>query len=98
MAPADGFDFLQRIIDQTIDLRGSLGLIGILGLLWTSSALFTNLSSSLNVIWGSPHRSVWGRRPLAVAAVLLLGTLFRLAIVLSALPALPFLNGEDPLR
>jgi len=94
---ADGFDFLQRIIDQTIDLRGSLGLIGILGLLWTSSALFTNLSSSLNVIWGSPHRSVWRRRLLAVAAVLILGTLFLLAIVLSALPALPFLNGDHPL-
>ncbi len=88
----DGFDFLQRIIDQTITLRGSLGLIGILGLLWTSSALFTNLTSSLNVIWGSPWRSVWRRRLLAVAAVLILGTLFLLAIVLSALPALPFLD------
>ena len=81
---ADGFDFLQRIIDQTIDLRGSLGLIGILGLLWTSSALFTNLSSSLNVIWGSPHRSVWRRRLLAVAAGLILGAPLLLAVVLSA--------------
>jgi membrane protein len=94
---ADGFDFLERIIDQTIDLRGSLGLIGLLGLLWTASALFTNLSTSLNVIWGSPHRSIWRRRLLAVAAVLVLGTLFLLAIVLSALPALPFLNGDHPL-
>lgn len=94
---SDSFNFLQRIIDQTIDLRGSLGLIGILGLLWTSSALFTNLSSSLNVIWGSPWRSVLRRRLLAVGAVLILGTLFLLAIVLSALPALPFLNSSHPL-
>jgi len=94
---ADGFDFLQRIIDQTISLRGSLGLLGLLGLLWSSSALFTNLSASLNVIWGSPRRSAWRNRLLAVLAVLILGTLFLLAIVLSALPALPFLNGDHPL-
>ncbi len=90
-------EFIRGIIQQTVDYRGSIGLIGLLGLLWTSSTLFSNLEASLNAVWKAPRRSVAKRRLLAILAVLILGTLFLIAIVLSALPALPFLNRNNPI-
>ncbi len=93
---AAGIRFVKEIIDETMRNSGSLGLVGGLGLLWTSSALFSHLESSLNVIWNAPRRAVWSRRLRGLAGVLILGTLFIIAIALSALPALPFLDQSDP--
>ena len=90
-------DFIRNIIEQTVTYRSSIGLVGVLGLLWTASTLFSNLEASLNAVWNAPRRSVARRRLLAIAAVLILGTLFLIAVVLSALPALPFLNRGNPL-
>ncbi|MGH2620196.1 MAG: YihY/virulence factor BrkB family protein [Anaerolineales bacterium] len=92
---AAGIRFVKEIIDETLLNSRSLGLVGGLGLLWTSSALFSHLESSLNVIWNAPRRAVWSRRLRGLAGVLILGTLFIIAIALSALPALPFLDRSN---
>lgn len=93
--PTDtALDFVHQVIDQSVQNRGSIGLIGGIGLLWTSSSLLSNLTSSLNAIWNAQPRPIWKRRLVAVAGVLSLGTLFLLAMVLSALPALPFLDSN----
>jgi membrane protein len=91
------FEFVDQIISFSIRNRGSIGLAGGLGLLWTASSLLSNLETSLNAIWGSPRRPVLRRRLLAVAGVLSLGTLFVISIALSALPALPFLDQQSAL-
>lgn len=83
---------VKRIVDNTVANRGSIGLLSIVGLIWTSSNLFNNLTVSLNVIWGASLKAVWRRRVGAVLAVLGLGTLFLVSVVLSAIPALPFLD------
>jgi membrane protein len=83
-------DTVQAVIDQTLQRRGQIGLIGGLGLLWSSSALFNVLSVSLNVIWGASFRPAWRRRLVAALSVLIIGVLFLLSILLSALAALPF--------
>lgn len=93
---AAGIRFVKDIVDETLRNSSSLGLVGGLGLLWTSSALFSHLESSLNVIWNAPRRAVWSRRLRGLAGVLILGTLFIVAIALSALPALPFLDQDNP--
>jgi len=93
---AAGIRFVKDIVDETLRNSSSLGLVGGLGLLWTSSALFSHLESSLNVIWNAPRRAVWSRRLRGLAGVLILGTLFILAIAVSALPALPFLDQDNP--
>lgn len=88
-------DFIQEVVDQSVRNRGSIGLIGGIGLLWTSSSLLSNLTSSLNAIWNARPRPIWKRRLVAVAGVISLGTLFLLAMLLSALPALPFLDSTN---
>lgn len=90
-------DFVEGIIDEGIRNRGSIGLIGGLGLLWTSSSLLNNLTTSLNAVWGAPRRPVWRRRLVAIAGVIGLGSLFVIAILLSALPALPLLEHQGGL-
>jgi membrane protein len=91
-----GIRFVGEIIDETLRNSRSFGLVGGLGLLWTSSALFSHLESSLNVIWNAPRRTIWSRRLRGLLGVLILGTLFILAIAVSALPALPFLDQDNP--
>jgi membrane protein len=96
--PTDGsFQFVEEIISFSVTNRGSIGLVGGLGLLWTASSLLSNLETSLNAIWGTPRRPTLRRRLLAVVGVLSLGTLFIISIALSALPALPFLDQEGAL-
>ncbi|MEK6588231.1 MAG: YihY/virulence factor BrkB family protein [Chloroflexota bacterium] len=96
--PTEGTrDFIEEVVGQTLANRGSIGLIGGLGLLWTASSLINSMEVSLNVIWNVPRRPAWRRRAIALAAIVIVGTLFILSIVLSALPVLPFLDRSNPL-
>lgn len=76
---------VNRVIDQTISSRGSIGLIGAIGLLWSGSSVFNSLAISLNRIWGSRPRSFWRRRALAVLSVSVLGLVFLASIFLGPL-------------
>ena len=89
-------ELVEGVIDQTVARRSSIGIISALALLWTASTLFANLEASLNVIWGAPRRVVYRRRLLGVAAVLVLGLLFLLAILLSTLQAVPLVTDFVP--
>lgn len=88
---------IKKIVDTSVENRGSIGLLSIGGLIWTSSNLFNNLTVSLNVIWGASPKGAWRRRVGAVLIVLGLGTLFLASVTLSAIPALPFLDQSNPL-
>jgi membrane protein len=79
---------VQQVVDQTIEARGSIGLIGGIGLLWSASTLFNQMTTSLNVIWGASPRPFWRRRLVALISVLTIATLFILSIALSALAAI----------
>jgi membrane protein len=76
---------VKQVIDQTIDARGSIGLIGGIGLLWSASTLFNQLTTSMNVIWDATPRPFWRRRLVALVSVLTIAVLFILSIAFSAL-------------
>ncbi|NIS81196.1 MAG: YihY family inner membrane protein [Anaerolineales bacterium] len=80
---------VERVLDQTLQARGSFGLIGALLLLWSASVLFTSVTETMNVIWRGPQRSFWRRRLIAIVAVLAIGLLFVISIWLSPLTVLP---------
>lgn len=90
-------DTVMAVVDQTLRLRGSIGLVGSLGLLWSASAIFTVLSSSFSVIWGATPRPFWWRRLLSLLTVLALGGLFLLSVLLSALAAVRLPWSATPL-
>jgi membrane protein len=96
LAPSMAIE-VNKIVNTSVQNRGSIGLLSIGGLIWTASNLFNNLTVSLNVIWGAPLKGAWRRRLGALLAVLGLGTLFLASVILSTFPALPFLDQSNPL-
>lgn len=75
---------LEPVIEQTLRARGSIGLVGAVGFIYSASAVFAALSVALNVIWGAEKRSFFRRRLLGLVTVLLIGVLFLVSIGLSA--------------
>lgn len=71
-----GGDTISEIIAATLDLRGSIGLVGGLGLLWSSTSVFTVLETALNRIWGSQPRGYWRKRLVATASILIMSIAF----------------------
>ena len=71
-----GAENIIRIIDQTLAARGSIGIIGTIGLLWSGSSVFIWLEISLSKIWNTKPRSYWRRRVLAIISVFVLGITF----------------------
>jgi len=79
---------VKEVVDQTVEARGSIGLIGGIGLLWSASTLFNQLTTSLNVIWDASPRPFWRRRLVALFSVLTIAILFILSVSFSALAAI----------
>jgi len=64
-----GAENLSRIVEQTWNARGTIGIISAVGLLWGGSSIFSVLEVSLSQIWESSPRSYFKRRLLGVLAV-----------------------------
>ncbi|MBN2555092.1 MAG: YihY/virulence factor BrkB family protein [Anaerolineales bacterium] len=76
---------VERIVEQTLEARGSIGIVGGLLLLWSASGVFSVLTAALNTVWEAPARPYWRRRMISVLAVILAGILFVATIPLSTL-------------
>lgn len=80
---------LDNISDQALELGRSAGLLGIAGLLWSALGLFSNVSSSLDLIFRvSARRSVWRHRMAALAMALILVLLVTASFVTSGVMGL----------
>lgn len=91
-------DNVNRIIDQTLSARKTIGLVSGIGLLWSGSGVFNSLEIVLSRIWGSMPRSFWRRRALAVVSVLILGVVFLSSIFFGPLSSGIMDNWLSPLR
>jgi len=66
-------------IQQVLELRGTLGLIGLIGTLWSATGFFTILTRNVNRAWKSAtERGFWARRLIALAMI---AVLFGLLVV-----------------
>jgi membrane protein len=78
---------VNPVIAQTVRARGSIGLIGAIGLLWSASAIFTVLSSTFNIIWDARPRPFIYRRLVGLIAVVLTVILFVFSLFTRTLAA-----------
>ena len=78
-------DELGIIIEQILLVRGPIGIIGAVGLLWSASSVFGVLEWSLSIIWNRTPSNFWRRRFLGGIAVLVLSLLFLASISLRPL-------------
>lgn len=77
-----GGDNLGKIVEQTWNARGSIGIVSGLALLWSGSSVFGVLETSLSRVWGTQPRPFWRRRALAVVSVFALVMFFLASFVL----------------
>ena len=77
---------LTFILRDVVNARGPVTVIAILGLLWSASGFFDLLQRGLNRAWSVKQlRPLWRTRLVSIAAVIVVGALFALSFVTSAL-------------
>jgi membrane protein len=71
-------------VDQVLDLRGPLGLVGLVGTLWSASGFFTILAGNVNRAWpGATERSFLARRLVALGMIAMLFGLLIVSLFLT---------------
>jgi membrane protein len=70
---------LEQNIDRVLDLRGTVGIIGLVSLLWSASGAFTILSQNINQAWEkSETRNFLGKRLVGLGMI---GAIFLLLLL-----------------
>jgi membrane protein len=77
--PVDAHDAVRRTLGQVRDGAGVLGIVGVLGLLWSGGTVFTSMEFALGQMFGAGQRDFLRQR----AMTLLMTLLFVVVIVLS---------------
>ena len=73
---------IRQNIQQVLQRRGTFGLIGLLGLVWSATGVFTNLARNINRAWsGTERRGFLRGRLLALAMVGVLALLLIVSVV-----------------
>jgi membrane protein len=88
-------DVMRTNIESITASRGTIGVIGIIGLFWSASAVFGALARAINIAWGTKEqRSFVRSKLLAIGMALSVGLLFALsAVTTAALQVLASLPG-----
>lgn len=90
--PEQGTNTVVRTVEQLRENSGSLGVVGVLGLVWSTSNFFSCIESALNIIYGVNNRHFFFQKAwvlflmLAALVALTIGTLL-VAVVLPILEA-----------
>ena len=75
--PGTSLDSIIKLVHRVQDNAAALGIIGGIGLAWTSLSFFSALESALNIVYGLPNRRfLHGKILAAVLATSVLVTLF----------------------
>jgi membrane protein len=75
--PGTSLDSIIKLVRRVQDNAAALGIIGGIGLAWTSLSFFSALESALNIVYGLPNRRfLRGKILAAVLATSVLVTLF----------------------
>jgi membrane protein len=71
--PGTSLDSIIKLVHRVQDNAATLGIIGGVGLLWSSMSLFSALESALNIVYGLPNRRFLHGK--VIAAGLMAGSL-----------------------
>jgi membrane protein len=83
--PGTSLDSIIKLVRRVQDNAAALGIIGAVGLAWSSLSFFSALESALNIVYGLPNRRFFhGKILAAILAASILVTLF-VSLVVGAL-------------
>ncbi|MGC9357999.1 MAG: YihY/virulence factor BrkB family protein [Anaerolineae bacterium] len=78
-------ELIRNNIQSVLELRGSVGIIGLVGLLWAASGAFAVLSHNINRAWEEAEtRGFLGKRLVALGMIAALAALLILSLISSA--------------
>jgi membrane protein len=78
-------EFLQSNIADVISLRGAFGIVGIIGLVWSGSGVFSAVTHAINKAWDIKYEHpFYLRKPREIGMVFGTGILFLLSLGASA--------------
>lgn len=79
-------EFIQRNVQQVLELRGPVGVVGLAGLIWSASGVFTVLAETINRAWEEAEpRSLLESRLVGLGIVAGLAVLLVLALLSTTL-------------
>jgi membrane protein len=79
---------LQGSVSDILRFRGIVGLIGIAGLIWSATGVFSAITNAVNKAWEIPYQHpFWIKKPREIAMVAGTGLLFLLSLGTSTLLA-----------
>lgn len=82
-------NLIEENVREVIQARGTLGIVGIAGLIWSGSLIFGAVGRVINRAWGiNQFRPFWIRKPRDLAMAVSTGLLFFLSIALSIISAI----------
>lgn len=86
--------WIDENLRQVLNIRGTVGVIGLLTLLWSASVFFTNLAYNINLAWpGKPQRNFLTNRLVGLGMIAGLIGLLLLTLALESFTSLvPFVN------
>ncbi len=92
-------NLVQQNIEQALALRGTVGVLAGIGLLWSASGVFVMLARNINLAWeGAEERNFLESRMVGLMIVVLVIALPFLSFISSTLfSLLPWLDGNAPL-
>lgn len=69
-------DLVQGNIEQILAASGTVGIIALVGLLWSASGVFSAIYRAVNRAWGNPKSQLfWAEKLFGLAVVLVVGLL-----------------------
>lgn len=69
-------DFVAQNISQVLETRSTIGILALLGLIWSASGVFTAIYRAVNRAWGHPKSELfWTEKLYGLAVVLVVGLL-----------------------
>lgn len=87
--PGDSHAQLQKLFTSIQENSGLLGIVGVVGLLWSGSSLFTGMEFSLGVVVGVRQRSFLRQRAMALVMTIIFVVAVVATIGVNSLIALP---------
>ena len=90
-------NLIEENLRQVLEVRGTVGTLSLLTLLWSASGMFTSLAYNINLAWPrAPRRNFLRKRLVGLGMIAGLSGLLILSVVLESITNLiPFLNVDS---
>jgi len=85
---------IEETLTQVLESRETSGVIGLIGLAWSASGVFTTLARNINRAWPDANQmDFWQSRVIALVIILLVGLLLIVTVLVNTLTSiLPGIN------